>query len=112
LKAANVPVPPPRLDWRTRALIWSAHRFGPGAVLSSMSAMEKRGTQSYVEQGAPGAMVAQEKSHALLMSTISQTARGGLEAAPWRSWRGGIDRRAAMRCARRCWAPAMGCCPT
>jgi VIT1/CCC1 family predicted Fe2+/Mn2+ transporter len=79
LKAANVPVPPPRLDWRTRALIWSAHRFGPGAVLSSMSAMEKRGTQSYVEQGAPGAMVAQEKSHAMLMSTISQTARGGLE---------------------------------
>jgi rubrerythrin len=42
LKAANAPVPPPRLDWRTRALIWSAHRFGPSAVLPSMSAMENR----------------------------------------------------------------------
>jgi len=81
LKAANAPVPPPRLDWRTRALIWSAHRFGPSAVLPSMAAMEQRGDRTYHEQGAPAAMVAQEKSHAMLMRTISQTARGGMEGS-------------------------------
>src|SRR5512136_575563 len=79
LKAANVPVPPPRPDWRTRALIWSAHRFGPSAVLSSMSATEQRDTHSYLQQGASAEMAAQEKSHAMLLSTISQTARGGME---------------------------------
>jgi vacuolar iron transporter family protein len=79
LKAASAPVPPPRLDWRTRALIWSAHRFGPSAVLPSMSAMENRNTHIYLQQGAPGEMAAQEKSHAMLMQTISQTARGGME---------------------------------
>jgi hypothetical protein len=45
LKAANVAVPPAKLGWRTRTLMWAAHRFGPGAVLPSMTAMEKRGDQ-------------------------------------------------------------------
>ncbi len=81
LKAANAPVPPVKLDWRTRALIWAAHRFGPSAVLPSMSAMENRGTHNYTQQGAPASMAAQEKSHAMLMRTISQTTRGGMEGA-------------------------------
>ncbi len=79
LKTANVRVPPLKLDWRTRTLIWAAHRFGPSAILPSMTAMEKRGDQSYTQQGAPAGMAAQEKSHAILMRTISQTAHGGME---------------------------------
>jgi VIT1/CCC1 family predicted Fe2+/Mn2+ transporter len=79
LKAANVAVPPLKLGWRTRTLIWAAHRFGPSAVLPSMAAMENRGTHSYTQQGAPAGMAAQEKSHAMLMQTISQSARGGME---------------------------------
>jgi VIT1/CCC1 family predicted Fe2+/Mn2+ transporter len=81
LKAANAPVPPVKLDWRTRTLIWAARRFGPGAVLPSMSAMENRGTQSYIQQGASNEMAAQEKSHAMLMRTISQSSQGGMEGA-------------------------------
>lgn len=81
LKAANAPVPPVKLDWRTRALIWAAHRFGPGTVLPSMSAMENRGTQSYLQQGASSEMAAQEKSHAMLLNTISQSTRGGMEGS-------------------------------
>jgi len=76
LKAANVAVPPFRPAWRTRALIWAAHRFGPNAVLPSLSAMENRGTQSYTQQDAPAGMAAQEKSHAMLMRTISQSSQG------------------------------------
>ena len=81
LKAANAPAPPARLDWRTRALIWAARRFGPSAVLPSMSAMEKRGTHSYLQQGAPSQMAAQEKSHAMLLNTITQSTRGGMEGS-------------------------------
>src|SRR5512147_3260781 len=46
LKAANAPVPPVKLDWRTRTLIWAARRFGPSAVLSSMTALEQQGDHS------------------------------------------------------------------
>jgi VIT1/CCC1 family predicted Fe2+/Mn2+ transporter len=79
LKAANVAVPPFRPAWRTRVLIWAAHRFGPNTVLPSLSAMENRGTQGYTQQGAPAGMAAQEKSHAMLMRTISQSSQGGME---------------------------------
>jgi VIT1/CCC1 family predicted Fe2+/Mn2+ transporter len=41
--------------------------------------MEKRGDQTYHEQGAPASMAAQEKSHAMLMRTISQSSVGGME---------------------------------
>ncbi len=79
LKAANAPVPPVKLDWRTRALIWSARRFGPSAVLPSMSAMESRNDQSYLKYGAPAGMAQQERSHGLLLRTISQASPGGME---------------------------------
>jgi len=76
LKAENVPVPPLKLGWRTRTLIWAAHRFGPGAVLPSMTAMEKQGDQGYLKAGAPAGMAQQERSHGMLLNTISQTSRG------------------------------------
>ncbi len=79
LKAAHAAVPPFKPTWRTRTLRWAAHRFGPGAVLPSLSAIENRGTQSYTHQGATSAMAAQEKSHAMLLRTISQSTRGGIE---------------------------------
>jgi VIT1/CCC1 family predicted Fe2+/Mn2+ transporter len=81
LKAANAAVPPVKLSWRTRTLMWAAHRFGPSAVLQSMAALEKRGDQSYLKQGAPVGMAQQERSHVMLMNTISQTTRGGMEGA-------------------------------
>jgi VIT1/CCC1 family predicted Fe2+/Mn2+ transporter len=79
LKAANVAVPPVKLGWRTRTLVWAAHRFGPSAVLPSMAAMEKRGDQGYTQQNAPAGMAQQERSPGMLLNTISQTAHGGME---------------------------------
>jgi VIT1/CCC1 family predicted Fe2+/Mn2+ transporter len=79
LKAANVAVPPFKPAWRTRALIWSARRFGPSAVLPSMTAMERQGDRSYTLQNAPAGMAWQERSHGLLLRTISQSSLGGLE---------------------------------
>ena len=81
LKAANAAGPPARLTWRTRALIWTARHFGPAAVLPSMTAMERQGDQTYLKQGAPVAMARQERSHAMLLNTISQTTHGGMEGA-------------------------------
>jgi VIT1/CCC1 family predicted Fe2+/Mn2+ transporter len=79
LTAANAAVPPVKIGWRTRTLMWAARRFGPNAVLPSMTAMERRGDQSYLRQGAPAGMARQEQSHALVLSTIAQTTRGGME---------------------------------
>jgi VIT1/CCC1 family predicted Fe2+/Mn2+ transporter len=76
LHAANVAVPPVKIGWRTRALMWAARRFGPSAVLPSLTAMEQQGDQGYVKAGAPVGMAQQERSHGLLLNTISQTSRG------------------------------------
>jgi VIT1/CCC1 family predicted Fe2+/Mn2+ transporter len=76
LQAANVVVPPVKIGWRTRTLMWAARRFGPSAVLPSLTAMEKRGDQGYLNAGAPTGMARQERSHGLLLNTISQTSRG------------------------------------
>jgi VIT1/CCC1 family predicted Fe2+/Mn2+ transporter len=81
LKAAHVAVPPFKLDWRTRTLMWAARRFGPSAVLPSLTAMEKQGDQGYLKAGAPAGMAQQERSHGRLLNTISQTTRGGMEGA-------------------------------
>jgi VIT1/CCC1 family predicted Fe2+/Mn2+ transporter len=81
LKAANVAVPPVKIDWRTRALMWAARRFGSSAVLPSMTALERQGDQGYLKAGAPAGMARQERSHGMLLSAISQTTRGGMEGA-------------------------------
>ena len=81
LKATNVSVPVFKPAWRTRVLIWAARRFGANTVLPSLSAMENRGTHNYTQQGAPAGMIAQERSHAMLMRTISQTMHGGMEGS-------------------------------
>ncbi len=81
LKAANGTTPPYKPDGRTRALMWAARRFGPGAVLPSLTAMERRGDTGYLQQDAPAGMARQERSHAMLLNTIGQSMRGGMEGA-------------------------------
>jgi len=77
LKATKAPIPEFKLSTRTRILIALSKRFGVGAVLPTMSSMEKEGNSSYHLHGLP-AMAAAEQSHARLLKTISQTA-GGME---------------------------------
>jgi len=79
LKAANVPVPAFKPSWRTRTLMWTARRFGVGAVLPTMTSMENKGTLGYNQQADAGKMAATEQSHARLLRTIGQTTRGGME---------------------------------
>ena len=72
-----------RPTWRQRTLIWLARRFGPALVLPSMQNMEREGTSGYAQNDAGGqptqAMARQERSHAMLLSQITSTMRGGME---------------------------------
>jgi len=64
---------------RTRLLAWLARRMGPAAIMPTLSAMENKATSGYVQNTSEAAMAAQERSHARLLQTISQTSRGGME---------------------------------
>ena len=68
---------------RARILAWLARRLGPNAVLPSISAMENDATSGYKQATTEGMMLSEmsaaENSHARLLQTISQTARGGME---------------------------------
>src|SRR5207249_88401 len=63
-----------RPDWRTRALVWLARRFGPGFVLPTLSTLEKRDSGMYdvqpeaVAAGLPDA----ERSHNRVVAAMSQ----------------------------------------
>ncbi len=70
--------------WRVRSLLWLAKRFGPGMVLPAMQNMERTATSGYTQQGAAGsagtpAMARQERSHAMLITQITSSLRGGME---------------------------------
>ena len=71
-------------SWRIRSLLWLGRRFGPGLVLPAMQNMERTGAAGYSRQGAAGsgetpAMARQERSHAMLISQITASLRGGME---------------------------------
>lgn len=77
LEAAGVRAAQPTPDWRTRALIWAARRFGAGAVLPTAANLEAIDRHQYDDQpetkatGMPG----QERSHARLLSRLSSGRR-------------------------------------
>jgi VIT1/CCC1 family predicted Fe2+/Mn2+ transporter len=79
LEAEGVVTPPHRPSWRTRTLIWLAQRFGVGAVLPSISALEQVDAHKYNQQADAAALAVDERSHARLLRQITQPLRGGLE---------------------------------
>jgi VIT1/CCC1 family predicted Fe2+/Mn2+ transporter len=79
LLAAGVLIPPYRPSWRTRTLIWLARRFGVGAVLPSISALEQIDSHKYSQQADANALAIDERSHARLLRHITQPLQGGLE---------------------------------
>lgn len=79
LEAAGVTTPAHRLSWRTRVLIWLAQRFGVGAVLPSISALEQVDAHKYNQANAAPGMAGDEQSHARLLRYITQPVQGGLE---------------------------------
>ncbi len=83
LVAAGQPLPPQRLGWRTRLLIWLAQRFGPAFVLPTIGGLERMDGNAYAAQ--PESRVTplpgQERSHARVLQTIISGTRGGLEGS-------------------------------
>lgn len=79
LEDAGVTPPPFKPAWRTRALIWLAHRFGPEIILPSIANIENKGSHDYIGQTGIEGMAVTEQSHARLLRQISRTSAGGLE---------------------------------
>jgi len=78
LTEVNISIPPFRLAWRTRILIWIAKRFDASAVLPTIIGMEKSANRGYLQQNASHDMTAEEGSHARLLSQIVFSSPGGL----------------------------------
>jgi vacuolar iron transporter family protein len=83
LRAARQPLPPFRLNWRTRTLIFLARRFGPAFVLPNIESLEQINSHKYdlqPEAQADG-LPQQEQSHARLLRAITGGPHAGLEGS-------------------------------
>lgn len=80
LTHAGAPPPPYTPNWRIRALLWIARRLGTGAVLSTISGMEKNATTDYDTQpeAVNAGLPADERSHARLFGYLMSSAKGGM----------------------------------
>jgi len=81
LQAAGVNIPPVKITWRTRTLIWLAKRFGVGMVLPSVTAAEQRDHHKYDNQEGNAQLAMDEASHARLLNQISRSTSGGMEGS-------------------------------
>jgi VIT1/CCC1 family predicted Fe2+/Mn2+ transporter len=81
LLVAGITVPPYQPSWRTRTLIWLTRRFGIGAVLPSISALEQVDAHKYSQYTDASALAIDERSHARLLRNITQPLQGGLEGS-------------------------------
>jgi VIT1/CCC1 family predicted Fe2+/Mn2+ transporter len=68
-----------RPDWRTRALVWLARRFGPQFVLPTLSTLEQRDVGSYDVQpeAVAGGLPAAERSHNRVVQALASSFPGG-----------------------------------
>jgi VIT1/CCC1 family predicted Fe2+/Mn2+ transporter len=75
----KMPVPPRKLSWRARAMIWLGQRFGAQFILPTVTGLERADSQAYDRQPEAEAsdFSADEKSHARLLTMASQS-EGGL----------------------------------
>jgi VIT1/CCC1 family predicted Fe2+/Mn2+ transporter len=71
------------LGWRTRALAWLAHRFGPQFVLPTVNTLEQRDSGQYDAQAeaVAGGLPADERSHARIVQAIESSTPGGLQGS-------------------------------
>ncbi len=67
-------------NWRIRTLLWIARHLGTGAVLSTVSSMEKNAMTDYDTQpeAVHAGLPADERSHARLFSYLLSSAKGGI----------------------------------
>src|SRR5215468_8630686 len=78
LRAAGQPLPPFRLNWRMRTLIFLARRFGPAFVLPNIEPLERIDSHKYDLQpeARAGGLPQQEQSHARLLRAITSNTSG------------------------------------
>jgi len=83
LRAARQPLPPFKLNWRTRTLIFLAWRFGPAFVLPNIEPLEEIDSHKYDLQPEARAvgLPLQEHSHARLLRAITGGSRPGLDGS-------------------------------
>jgi VIT1/CCC1 family predicted Fe2+/Mn2+ transporter len=78
LSDLNAQIPPRKISWRIRVMIWLAKRFGPQFVLPTLAANERADSQTY--DGQPDIEAeefsADEKSHARLLAMASHSTGG------------------------------------
>ena len=74
LRDAGAPVPEYGAGWRTVVLGWMAKRFGPSFVLPTIAGLESKLGADYSRHPGPdaAAMVAESRSHALLVQPTRQ----------------------------------------
>lgn len=79
LSEAGSEAPPPRPGWRSRALAWAAHRFGPEAILSTVVALESKDRLAYGRQPEvrSTALPAQEGAHGRLLQAMLEGGASG-----------------------------------
>lgn len=80
---AGYRVPKRKIGWRTQMLVFLARRFGAQFVLPTVNAMEQVDSHAYAQQ--PEAqntpLAREERSHARLLQTITNTSNTGLEGS-------------------------------
>jgi VIT1/CCC1 family predicted Fe2+/Mn2+ transporter len=78
LSGLGLPIPPRRLTWRARAMIWLSQRFGPQFILPTITGLERSDSQAYDQQpeAEAGMFSADEKSHARLLTMAAQSESG------------------------------------
>ena len=68
-----------KASWRTLTMIWLAGHLGIEAVLPTISGIESAASNNYVGQAEAKGMVVSERGHAMLISQIKATTKGGIE---------------------------------
>src|SRR5271163_3832122 len=68
-----------RPDWRSRALVWLARRFGPQFVLPTLSTLEERDSGQYDRQpeAVAGGLPEAERSHNRVVEAMAAAMPGG-----------------------------------
>lgn len=80
LEEAGKTVPEYVPNWRVRMLLWLAKRMGTGAVLSTISSMERGAVHVYDNQpdAVQAGLPADERSHARLFRYLQSSMKGGI----------------------------------
>ena len=83
ISAIDHRVPKLRPGFRTRALAWLAHRFGPAFVLPTVDTLEHldSGTYDTQPEAVAGGLPAAERSHARIIEALAAGAPGALSGS-------------------------------